>query len=58
MSNKIYGMFAGGNSDVGDYRQQISYITIASTGNTSDFGDLSTGKSGTGAASNAHGGLS
>jgi len=58
LSNKIYGMFAGGNSDVGDYRQQISYITIASTGNTSDFGDLSTGKSGTGAASNAHGGLS
>ncbi len=58
LSNKVYGMFAGGDSDVGDYRQQISYITIASTGNTSDFGDLSTGRSFAGATSNAHGGLS
>lgn len=58
LSNKTYGMFAGGNSDSEDYIQQISYVTIASTGNSSDFGDLALGRDKAGACSNAHGGLS
>jgi len=58
LSNKTIGMMAGGNSDTADYIQQISYVTIASTGNTSDFGDLGTGRDGMAAASNSHGGLS
>jgi len=58
LSNKTYGMFAGGDSDAGDYQQQISYVTIASTGNSSDFGDLAKGRSKSASASNSHGGLS
>tara|TARA_R100000951_G_scaffold107344_1_gene102632 strand:+ start:1570 stop:2580 length:1011 start_codon:yes stop_codon:yes gene_type:complete len=58
LSNKTYGMFAAGNSDSADYIQQISYITIASTGNSSDFGDVALGRDKAGAASNSHGGLS
>ena len=57
LSNKTYGMFANGNSDLGDYRTEIYYVTIASTGNTSDFGDVSVGRFGSGTASNAHGGI-
>ena len=37
---------------------QISYITIASTGNYTDFGDLTARRYGLAAASNAHGALS
>ncbi len=51
-SNQVRGVFAGGrrspanaNSDI------IDYITIASTGNAQDFGDLSETKSGVGACS-------
>ena len=36
----------------------MEYITIASTGNTTDFGDASAGKRSPGAVSDAHGGLS
>jgi hypothetical protein len=57
LSNKTYGLFASGNSNLGDYQLQISYITIASTGNTLDFGDLITGRNKVAACSNAHGGL-
>jgi len=57
LSNKTYGMFANGDSNLGDYRAEIYYVTIASTGNTSDFGDVSVGRSGSGTASNAHGGI-
>jgi hypothetical protein len=35
----------------------INYITLASTGNAIDFGDLATGASGAAATSNCHGGL-
>ena len=42
----------GGDIDI------MEYITIASTGNTTDFGDSSAGKRSPGAVSDAHGGLS
>ena len=58
LSNKTIGMMAGGNSESADYIQQISYITIASTGNSADFGDLGQGRDGSCAASNSHGGIS
>ena len=34
------GIFAGGKADSSDGDNYIDYITIASTGNASDFGDL------------------
>ena len=40
------------------YANTIDYITIASTGDASDFGDLSTVKAEGAAVSNGHGGLS
>tara|TARA_B100001094_G_C18039365_1_gene724218 strand:- start:9 stop:998 length:990 start_codon:yes stop_codon:yes gene_type:complete len=54
MSNKVRGVFGGG------YRHQpsiaaqnyIQYITIASTGNASDFGDLTVGRDRSGSVSN------
>jgi hypothetical protein len=45
------GELAGSSSNV------IQYITIASTGNALDYGDLSAAKTFMGAGSNAHGGL-
>ena len=35
----------------------IQYVTIASTGNAADFGDLSNKTSSAGGCSNGHGGL-
>lgn len=55
MSNKTRGIFAGGDTVI----NLMDYITIASTGNATDFGDmtvsLARSRDGT---SNAHGGLS
>ena len=54
------GLFAGGylNSD-NTYApmNRIDFITIATTGDSTDFGDLSTARSMSGGCSNAHGGL-
>ena len=54
------GLFAGGymNSD-NTYAplNRIDYITIATTGSSQDFGDLSTARSMAGGCSNGHGGL-
>jgi hypothetical protein len=46
-SNSIRGIFAGGTTytaPASTYYNIIDYITIASTGNANDFGDLSTTK--------------
>ena len=48
------GMGAGGSSV---YRQNIEYVTIASVGNATDFGDLSVGRKTAAATSAGHGGL-
>ena len=52
------GIFAGmGGGGSSAYRKNIEYVTIASVGNATDFGDLSVGRK-TGAATSAgHGGL-
>ena len=44
------GIFGGG--DDGSEFNVIDYITIDTTGNATDFGDLNTGREGTGACSN------
>ena len=54
-SNPIRGIFAGGNQDGGSsgYRSEISYITIASEGNATYFGDLAVARGTGGSASNS-----
>ncbi len=39
-SDKIRGVFAGGKVSNPTYTNSIDYVTIATTGNTQDFGDL------------------
>ena len=58
-SSSTRGVFGGGFTPTPalTYFNTIEYITISSTGNVVDFGDLSVGKSGLSACSNAHGGL-
>ena len=59
-SNQIRGVFMGGYIDSpGVYVNTMDYVTIATTSNTADFGDLVvvTGDGGA-TASNGHGGLS
>ena len=50
------GLFGGGDTDSA-YLNVIEYITIANTGNTTDFGDLLANTGYLGAASNGNGGL-
>lgn len=38
-----YGLFAGGRNDAGDTLNVIDYIIISTTGNATDFGDLTVG---------------
>ena len=54
-SNPIRGIFAGGNQDGSSsgYRSEISYITIASEGNATYFGDLAVARATGGSASNS-----
>ena len=54
-SNTIRGFFAGGSDPA--ITNIIDYITIASTGNAADFGDLTYDRSMHGGNSNGHGGL-
>ena len=58
-SSKITGVIAGGqNNSAGDaVVNSITSITIATTGNATDFGDLTQTVKGSGGTSNAHGGL-
>ena len=53
------GVFGGGvtPTPATTFINVIEYITISSTGNVVDFGDLSVGKSNLSACSNGHGGL-
>ena len=54
-SNSIRGVFGGGSTPT--VQTEIQYITIATTGNASDFGDLSASKYNGAGASDSHGGL-
>jgi len=57
-SSSTRGVIAGGTGNVGTQpNNRIDYITIASTGNSSDFGDLNNVASQAAATSNCHGGL-
>ena len=59
MSNSVRGVFAkgrGGNSPY-TYYNTIDFVTIASTGNASDFGDATSAEWSTSGFSDAHGGL-
>ena len=55
-SNSTRVLFAAGNENASTNNNKIMYITIASTGNTTDFGTAITSYR-WGGASNAHGGL-
>ena len=55
MSNATRGVCAGGTTP--SLSDIIDYITIASTSNSTDFGDIATAKQGGGAAGDGHGGL-
>jgi hypothetical protein len=55
-SNSTRGIIGGGNTPAGS-TNIIQFITIATTGNAQDFGDLTQTKSSVAACSNAHGGL-
>ena len=54
-SNSIRGLFAGGTRP--SLVTEIQFITIASTGDASDFGDLSASKYNGAGASDSHGGI-
>ena len=65
LSNNTRGIFSGlsntsapGADGTFGNAPQILYVTIASTGNTTLFGELTTRRYGTAPASNGHGGLS
>jgi hypothetical protein len=53
------GVFGGGDPNATPYPKTnvIDYITIATTGNSSDFGDLTDARNHVNACSNGHGGL-
>ena len=56
-SSTSRGVFAGGSDNIAGRVNTIEYVTIASTGNATDFGDLSGIFDGMAGCSNAHGGL-
>ena len=47
-ANQTRGVFTGGNATPGGRENKIQYLTIASTGNTQEFGSLSSAISGAG----------
>ena len=49
------GLFGGGYGN--DNSNVIDYVTIATTGNATDFGDLTVGRHRLAACSECHGGL-
>ena len=58
-SNNIRGVVVGGFAPAPVYNiNSIDYITIASIGNSNDFGDIITATRGVTATSDSHGGLS
>ena len=57
-SKDNYAYLCGGNNtSSGANLNEIEYVTIASTGNGTDFGDLTAAKEKTAGCSNVHGGL-
>ncbi len=59
VGSQIRGVFMGGYAaSPGVYVDTIDYITIASTGDAADFGDMVAIKAETSGVSNGHGGLS
>ena len=56
-SNSIRGLFAGGYLNAPSIVNNIDFITIATTGNSADFGDLLTARRTFDGCSDAHGGL-
>ena len=56
-SDGTRGTFSGGGRSLPEMLHDIEYITIASSGNTIDFGDLTQGKDHTGSASSSTRGL-
>ena len=57
-SDLTRGVFAGGKTSAPTYINTIEFVTIASTGNASDFGDLKRTRAYGSAFSDSHGGLS
>ena len=55
-SNKLRGVFAGGEAPGAS--NVMDYITIASTGNAADYGDLLSTATYASGGSTGHGGLS
>ena len=56
--NNIRGISAGGDTQPGNYyTNNIQYITIATTGDASDFGDMLRAGAYFGTTSDSHGGL-
>ena len=51
-TNGIRGVVGGGQSPAGGDSNVIQYVTMATTGNATDFGDLSTTRNQMGSASN------
>ena len=60
LSDTIRGLFYGGFSPAitGNYQNTVDQITIATTGNASDFGDNTEANYAMGGTSDSHGGLS
>ena len=57
-SSSIRVVFAGGSGGAeGDPFNTMDYVTVATTGNALDFGDLTVAKNSVAGCSNAHGGL-
>ena len=58
LSDNVRGVFGGGQVPSAPIRlNSIDYVTIASTGNAQDFGDLTGERNSSGSASDSHGGL-
>lgn len=57
MSSSTRAVWAGGHSGGGTQQNSIEFVTIQTTGNAQDFGDLTVGRRGPVSLSNGHGGL-
>ena len=57
MSSSTRAVWAGGHSGGGTQQNSIEFVTIQTTGNATDFGDLTVGRRGPTSLSNGHGGL-
>ena len=51
--NHTRGLYLGGNPSSGVLTNAIDFITFSTVGNSTDFGDLTVGRSNTGAGSNS-----